>query len=291
MSYSYLICGQINSRIGSNNLESYLLNLRAQLPNAEIVVSTWHGEFDTRFKNLIDCLVLSEDPGVSEFGANWKRILVATQVGLRACESEFVVRSRIEVDFVGDRIFNREVQKSISLLKSDEMIYPLGVAKMYARKGLMFGLPDFLQIASNHHMREYWSTDSELKSNQDFAMVSGGSRSLSSDQAILAFYLSKSSYLNPYRDRYKFSTRNWRVFSNYLENSCYFFDEEIWGISLGRLKREVNTKLFELNEIHPGLLKPKMHLFSIFHFYISMKRSQMIRLGTRSLVRWKTGSF
>jgi len=248
-----------------------------QLPDAEIVVSTWHGEFDLHFRDLVDCLVLSEDPGISEFGGNWKRILVATQAGLSVCKSDFVVRSRIEVCFEGDGIFNREVQKSISLLRSDEMIYPLGVSNYMINKGLIFGLPDFMQIASNPQMREYWSTDSELKSNQDFAMTSNWDRSLSSDQAILAFYLRKFSSLKPCRDRYKFRWRNWRAFSKYLENSCNFFDEEVWGTNFGRLQRKSSSKIFKLNAIGPGHFKIEMHLFAIFNFYLSMKRFQMRR--------------
>ncbi len=277
MTYSYLICGQINSRIGSNTLEQYFSNLRSQLPDAEIVVSTWYGEFDINFGYLIDGLVLSEDPGISEFGGNWKRILVATQAGLSACDSEFVVRSRIEVEFEGDGIFNREVQKSIPLLKSGVMIYPLGVSNYMINKGLMFGLPDFMQIASKEHMREYWSADSALRANQDFAMTSDWDRSLSSDQAILAIYLSKFLTLKPCRDRYKFYRKNWRVFSNYLENSCNFFDEDIWGTNFGRLKRRSDPKIFKLSEIGPGQMKVEMHLFAIFHFYYLMKRSQLRR--------------
>lgn len=187
------------------------------------------------------------------------------------------MRSRVEVNFVGNAIFNEEVKNSSALLKSDEMIYPLGVSKMFFRKGMMFGLSDFLQISSIGNMQEYWSIDSEMKTSQDFAMTTGWPRSLSSDQALLATYLSKSTCLKPFKDRYHFSLSHWRIFSNYLENSCYFFDEGVWGLSLGRLKRETSVKKFKLNRISPGFFKVKLHPLAMFHFYFSMRRSQVQR--------------
>lgn len=56
MKYSYVICGQIKSRLEGLDTE-YFQGLKQQDDNREIVVSTWKGEVSPTSYRFIDQLV------------------------------------------------------------------------------------------------------------------------------------------------------------------------------------------------------------------------------------------
>ena len=75
--FSYLICGQINSRLKTDPL-LYFQKLRSDLSDFEIIVSTWPNEISRNVYKYVDKIVISKDPRESQYGRNWESILLST---------------------------------------------------------------------------------------------------------------------------------------------------------------------------------------------------------------------
>jgi len=239
--YSYLICGQVSSRLRTD-VADYFKRLKSNNESTEIVVSTWSGEVPKAAYRFIDRLVISKDPGDSLYGKNWKRILVSTQRGLDAASLDTVVRSRVEVK-VNDP---PKLKNTVSAVVSSGrfIAFPLDVSLYMFGKGLILSPPDFFQIGAKKNLLDYWDLKPEPNDLQPFCMVTGDSSSLCSDQVLGANFAIKHNGAEHLTwNRYIFSAKNWRAHKHQLEEYFGFFREADAGLDFGRLGRR-NTVRF-----------------------------------------------
>ena len=269
--YSYIICGQINSRLDASRQVEFFTNLRNSLPNAEIIVSTWEGDFDPNLEKFVDRTVRSVDPGQSEYGANWNRILLSTKSGIEASTCNLLVRSRIEVSFSGLSNFDNFLcSLDVGGLES-VILFPENVSQYMLNKGLLFGLPDFFQIAKREFLLAYWGASFEESTINLFHMKTGNANSFSSDQVLCANYLSGSNDLKKSYDRFEFSFTNWRIFAVFLTNQARLFSESELGVDFGRLARIPKAKLVETISEELSLKRIKLRRTTLLKFFSHMK--------------------
>lgn len=96
---SVIVQGRIENNLTFNCLQS----IRRQLPDAEIILSTWENTDITSLNKLYDILVFNKDPGAMIFDDeekkpnNLNRIFVSSQNGINAATRKFVLRLRSDL--------------------------------------------------------------------------------------------------------------------------------------------------------------------------------------------------
>jgi hypothetical protein len=247
--YSLLICGQIQSRL-SLEKRNYFKLLRKALPEVEIVVSTWPGEFLDRDRKFIDTLVVNPDPGDSRLGKNFRRIAVSTNEAIRKASGRILIRSRIEVEVSHASNFSN-LLSLISQMQTSKIFFPVRVSQFLYEKGLIFAWPDFFQIANAETLAKYWDCNPETNSNNRFHMTSGNNNSLCSDQVLALNYADNILRLDLFSNRNYFSQRLWNSYRSFQERNILYFDEVEGGLDFGRLQRNGKYSLF-----HSLILSP-----------------------------------
>jgi len=137
-------------------------SVRAVLPNAEIILSTWEGE-DT--SNIPPCVltIKSTDPGchweTPERACNVNRLLVSTQVGLQKATRKHCLKLRSDT-----RLLDRRFLRLAASNEGSIFSVPLTIANLYVRHPekypLLFHVSDCVQFGLTSDLRSYW--DSKL---------------------------------------------------------------------------------------------------------------------------------
>ena len=264
--YSYVICGQVFSRLGERSV-SYFEDLKNADNSREIVVSTWKGEVPKSAYRFIDSLVESEDPGICEYGVNWKRILVSTKCGLEAASSEMVVRSRVEVNVIDSKKLQHTVSET--KISGKFVAFPLGVSLYLFSKGLLLCPPDFLQIGLKKNLVTYWDLEPEPNPFQPFCMTTGANDSLCSDQVLGANFAFKFSSAEHFGcSRYIFSNQNWNAQKRQWAEFFGFFEEAKAGLDLGRLARQQKLRSCQIKRISGNNFEIKLSKLGLPEFLI-----------------------
>jgi hypothetical protein len=242
LKHSYVICGQIKSRLEGLDTE-YFQSLQQQDNDREIVVSTWKGEVSATSYRFIDQLVELDDPGPSDYGLNWHRILKATWHGLNAASNEAVVRSRVEVNIVDTDSLSEIIE---GVMASGRFIgFPKKMSLYLFSKGMLFCPPDFFQIGKKQHLLNYWDLPVAPNDMAPFHMTNGNAASLSSDQVLGANYAYKNNGgKKNASDRYLFSFKNWAIQRQHMASTFAYFDEDESGVDFGRLGRPARFKKY-----------------------------------------------
>jgi hypothetical protein len=222
---------------------NYFKLLRKALPEVEIVVSTWPGEFFDRDRKFIDELVINPDPGDSKLGKNFRRIVFSTNEAIRKASGRILIRSRVEVEISHASNFNKLISL-ISQIQTSKIFFPVRVSQYLYEKGLIFAWPDFFQIANAETLAKYWDCNPETNSNNKFYMTSGYNNSLCSDQVLALNYANNISHLDFFSNRNYFSQRLWNSYRSIQEKNILYFDEIESGLDFGRLQRDSKYSSF-----------------------------------------------
>ncbi|KKJ94255.1 hypothetical protein PK34_18935 [Stutzerimonas stutzeri] len=146
----------------SRGIDASIASVRAHLPHAEIIVSTWA---DEDLEGLdADRVVTSADPGaLLDFNGNrhnTNRQIVSTLTGIRAASREHVLKLRSDHVLTGSKItvmgaFDTQLAASDRLLRQ-----PITVTTLFIRNPakvpLLFHLSDLVQFGTRADMLEFW---------------------------------------------------------------------------------------------------------------------------------------
>jgi hypothetical protein len=160
----------------SRGIEACIGSIRAHLPQAEIVVSTWQDENCEGI--AAELIVTPPDPGVLfDFNGNrhnTNRQAVSTLAGINAATRPYILKLRSDHILSGSNMaiigsYDNSVPQSSRLLKT-----PITVTTLFIRNPLkvplLFHLSDLVQFGTREDMRSFW--DQELKHQDDvFAKV------------------------------------------------------------------------------------------------------------------------
>jgi hypothetical protein len=174
-----LVAGPIRSRLSKGfTLQDLEISLRAfkiALPGGKIVVSTYEAEFPPEFHDLVDSIVINEDPGIDYFqanpwpiasdgrgnGANYKRLMSSTLAGLKACDEGFVIKTRVELLPQESEVFSSWLRNCLMEFESNSTIkigffleHYSGIS--FSINGLLGGIPDTLQIGRKADLVRIW---------------------------------------------------------------------------------------------------------------------------------------
>lgn len=245
--FSYLICGQINSRLKTDPL-LYFQKLRSDLSDFEIIVSTWPNEISRNVYKYVDKIVISKDPGESQYGRNWERILVSTRKAISAASMQNIIRSRVEIAIKQPDLFKNLLFHNIHHFES-KIFFPYRTSCYQYNKGLLFAWPDFFHIASKNMISRYWNSQAAPTQNSPFHMTTKSNNSLSSDQVLGANFTNSEYPVEYFDDKYYFSKKNWNSHYNIQNKYIVFFDENKFGLDFGRLARDSSFSRIVLNKI------------------------------------------
>jgi hypothetical protein len=236
--WTYLICGQIKSRV-NGDVGEYFQSLRESLPGSKIIVSSWTGEVPNTMMKYVDGVVLTEDPGPCQWGTNFNRIVLASDKGIEACNTEYLIRSRVEIA-ISDK------QKILQLMHDIEEVdegdtgsnyiyFPKSEAQYHLQKGLVFCLADFLHAGKLSVIREYWPKFSNINRLKNH--MHNSNFSISSDQLLCVSYAAKYFPVKSNNSRFMASFKNMKYFNAFLSTKTLFFDAKYYGFKLNRLDR------------------------------------------------------
>jgi hypothetical protein len=250
------------------------------MPGIKIVVSTWKNEFNSELQGLIDDLVVTPDPGDSVFGRNWNRIVISSISGLSAVRTEFCIRSRVEVSLKeGIQPLENLLDTILNLQNENSIAYPKELTEAYLCKGLLFGVPDFLQIGKTSVLKDLWC---ESLGNSKFHMVSGFYNSMSSDQAICANYSYKFYGGTLKQNRFLLSIKNYGSFTRFLQRKAVFFDDELFGFDLGRLKRKAPKNVVNQQQVETGVYQFELRgLVFVSNYYFQILKRKCFKIYFR----------
>ena len=148
--------------------ERLLLQIKNEVPNVPIVLSTWNQpKFQENIKDLE--IILSEDPGPQILGAhqsNLNRQIISSRNALSAIRTQYVLRIRTDFYF---NDFNKTLRQFSKKIYNAQLLdKKLGVLD-YSK--LLFWQPyyicDFLQIGSIESVKKYWQAP--LQSFEEFS--------------------------------------------------------------------------------------------------------------------------
>ena len=261
MKWTYLICGQIKSRI-NGDVGEYFKTLRESLPNSKIIVSSWAGEVPNSAVGYLDKVVLTEDPGLCPWGTNFNRIALATDKGIEACNTKYLIRSRIEIS-VSDKQKILQLMRDIERVEEEDcrsnyIYFPKSEALYHLQKGLVFCLADFLHAGKLPVIREYWpefSNISRLKNH-----MHDGDLSISSDQLLCVSHAAKYYPVKCNNSRFMANFTNMKYFNDFLSTKALFFDVKYYGLNLNRLDRSGAGKIKTIKAFR---LSDMGHIYSL----------------------------
>lgn len=105
---SVVVQGVVERKITHKCLRS----LRKNLPDAEIILSTWEGSDISKLKGLYDIVILNRDPGAIVFddisgkANNLNRILTTAKSGIAAASREYILKIRSDLILKNNNFLN-----------------------------------------------------------------------------------------------------------------------------------------------------------------------------------------
>lgn len=155
----------------SRGIHACISAVRAHLPHAEVVVSTWVDE-DLAGVDA-DVLVTATDPGVLlDFNGNrhnTNRQLVSTRTGIQAASRSHVLKLRTDHILTGSDITVMGDYDSRVPLAARLLHQPITVTTLFIRNPekvpLLFHLSDLIQFGTREDMLGFW--DQELRRQEE----------------------------------------------------------------------------------------------------------------------------
>ncbi len=104
----------VQGPIHKTRTKKCLQSIRKNLPEAEIILSTWKGSDISSFERLYDILVENEDPGNAllrenagkKLYNNLNRQLLSTQEGLKKASRKYAMKLRSDMILADNRFLN-----------------------------------------------------------------------------------------------------------------------------------------------------------------------------------------
>jgi len=182
---SLLITGQIRSRAGSRDLNFELSKsnkiLKSLNSKNEIVLSTYKCEIEGIDKKNYDKLIINDDPGpdfyrvspwpigrnINRFSTNYSRMFSTTVSGLKACQNEIVIKTRIELIPSESIKFEKWIENICEQIKTSSLPRIAFLSEHY--NGVIFSIdgtigtiPDTIQISRKDVLLEIWLTSQKF---------------------------------------------------------------------------------------------------------------------------------
>ncbi|GAD64468.1 WavE lipopolysaccharide synthesis family protein [Aquipseudomonas alcaligenes] len=160
---SVVIQGPLHRSLApARGIDACISSVRAHLPHAEIIVSTW---VDEDLEGIeADIVVTSADPGVLlDFNSNrhnTNRQIVSTLTGIRAASRKHVLKLRSDHILTGSQIAVMGAYDSLVPAPDRLLRQPITVTTLFIRNPakvpLLFHLSDLVQFGAREDMLEFW---------------------------------------------------------------------------------------------------------------------------------------
>lgn len=136
-----------------------LTSIRASLPKAQIILSTWKDAIIQELEHLYDDLVLSDDPGMVDASVrNLNRQLVSTKSGLELARGKYILKMRSDMLLESStflRYYGR-YEDGIYCCQKHRML----ITSYYTRNPRIFPLvyhpSDWLLFGTSEDVRNYY---------------------------------------------------------------------------------------------------------------------------------------
>jgi hypothetical protein len=297
-----LVAGPIISRLNASftlkDLENSLKVFKLASPNGRIVISTYEGEFHAAFNNLVDLVVINQDPGFDYFKPNpwpieisargrkpnYTRLITSTLRGLEACKDGFVIKTRVELLPKNPEVFSKwllQVTNDYELNPAIKIGFFIehysGVC--FSINGLLGGIPDTLQIGERSNLLRIWKTASFFWLNNASILTRKSKRfPVTSEQLLGLSFLQEFGGFNIQKkirklDRYYRSPKLIRAIIKSEREAFYWTSYKNSGFESDYLKRSFSLDIsrFSIPENYWDLIR-KLSLVQVKALYHHYRR-------------------
>lgn len=157
---SVVVQGAIDKQVTKKCLQS----IRKNLPQAEIILSTWENSDDSDIEGLFDCLVLSKDPGAysnTQDGNrlyNINRYIVSTQAGISKASRNYILKIRSDIILSNNNFIQYFDKFNKRNLKYCLFNHKVIIPSLYSIKGELGMKKEFGKYhPTPYHISDWWA--------------------------------------------------------------------------------------------------------------------------------------
>ena len=164
---SVVIQGLTHYESGDSNCLFYrcVSSIKKHLPDAEIIVSTWKGQFCD--ESIVDIVIYNDEPEslitLHNKQWNYNKMIVSTIQGINSSTREYILKFRADLQLKGTSFFKITKKNSNNCLSKYRINnHLINITNLYIRKpnsyaSLLFHLSDIVQFGHKVDMLNLWN--------------------------------------------------------------------------------------------------------------------------------------